>query len=264
MSARSLRGPAVWSLLFLTTPVLAGCRDRAPEGGERIRVTVSAAASLREVMAEAERGYEAAHPDVDVRVNLGASGALRQQVEQGAGVDVFVSAAEGPVDALQAAGLVDPRTRRIVAGNTLVLVVPASGSSLVGRWEDLALPAVRRVALGAPASVPAGDYARETLRALGLAETTERRAVLAASVRQVLAYVEQREVDAGVVYATDARASEGVRVVAEAPPGTHRPITYVMAVVAGTRQPRAATSFAGYLAGPEGRAAFRRHGFRAE
>lgn len=264
MSVRRLRVPAVWALLVLTTPALAGCRDRAQEGGERVRVTVSAAASLREVMAEAERGYEAAHPGVDVRVNLGASGALRQQVEQGAEVDVFVSAAEGPVDALQAAGLVDPRTRRVVAGNTLVLVVPAADSSPVGRWEDLALPAVRRVALGAPASVPAGDYARETLRALGLAETTERRAVLAASVRQVLAYVEQGEVDAGVVYATDARASEGVRAVAAAPAGTHRPITYVMAVVAGTRQPRAATSFAGYLAGPEGRAAFRRHGFRAE
>lgn len=264
MNAPGSRRRMAWALLVLAAALAAGCRDRDPGRGERVRVTVSAASSLREVMAEVERGFEAAHPGVDVRVNLGASGALRQQVEQGAEVDVFVSAAEGPLDALQAAGLVDPRTRRAVAGNTLVLVVPATGTSTAGRWEDLALPGVRRVALGAPASVPAGDYAGETLRALGLAEAVEGRVVRAASVRQVLAYVEQGEVDAGVVYATDACVSRGVRVVAPAPPGTHRPITYVMAVVAGTRQPEAATSLAGYLAGPAGRAAFRRYGFRAE
>ena len=243
----------------------AGCRDAASRKGAdaRVVVTVSAAASLREVMAEVERGVEAARPGVDVRVNLGASGALRQQIEQGAEVDVFLSAAEAPMDALQRAELVDPRTRRVVAGNTLVLVAPA-GATLVNRWEDLALPAVRRVALGAPASVPAGDYARQPLRALGLEAAVERRAVLGNSVRQVLAHVESGEADAGVVYATDARTSRGVRVVAPAPAGPHRPITYVLAVVSATRRRDEAVAVAGWVAGPEGREAFRRHGFRVD
>jgi molybdate transport system substrate-binding protein len=260
-SLAARRATSVVSLALLA----AACRDRGAEGEavERTTVTVSAAASLREVMADVERELEAERPGVDVRVNLGASGALRQQIEQGAEVDVFLSAAEAPMDALQRAQLVDPRTRRVVAGNTLVLVAPV-GSATVRRWEDLALPAVRRVALGAPASVPAGDYARQTLRALGLEAAVERRAVLGNSVRQVLAHVESGEADAGVVYATDARTSRGVRVVAPAPAGTHRPITYVLAVVSATRRRDEATAVAGYVAGPRGREAFRRHGFRVD
>ena len=253
--------------LFVLALAASACRDGGggeAKGGAKATVTVSAAASLREVMGDVERGYEAAHPEVDVRVNFGSSGALRQQIEQGAGVDVFVSAAEKPVDALEAAGLVDPRTRRVVAGNELVLVVPASRPSPVRGFADLAAPGVERIALGAPASVPAGEYARETLVALGIAAQVERKAVYAQNVRQVLAYVESGNVDAGIVYATDAFASRGVRVVAAAPPGTHRPVTYVMAVVTASRERAGVMELAGYIAGPAGREAFRRRGFRVE
>lgn len=259
-----LRLPVVLALL----PGLlfaAGCRDRGgAEEGARAVVTVSAASSLREVMAEVERAYEAAHPDTDVRVNLGSSGALRQQIEQGAEVDVFVSAAERPVDALEAAGRVDPRSRRVLAGNRVVLVVPAGRPSAVASWASLGEARVGRVALGAPASVPAGEYALEALRSLGIAEAVAKKAVYAQNVRQVLAYVESGNVDAGIVYATDAAASRGVRVVAAAPPGTHRPVTYVMAVVRDSRDPERAMAVAGFLAGAGGREAFRRRGFVVE
>ncbi|HEX8271254.1 MAG TPA: molybdate ABC transporter substrate-binding protein [Longimicrobiaceae bacterium] len=240
----------------------AGC-GRAPEreaGGEPTVLTLSAAASLREAVAELAGRYEAAHPGTTVRVNLGASGALRQQIEQGARVDVFVSAAEGPMDALAERGLVDPATRANLAGNSLVVVVPR-GSTAVGDFRDLASPRVGRVALGAPASVPAGEYALEALRALGTAAAVEAKAVYAQNVRQVLAYVESGNVDAGIVYATDAAASTRVAVAAAAPPGSHRPIVYPLAVVRATAHPREARALAEFLRGPEARGVLRRRGF---
>jgi molybdate transport system substrate-binding protein len=251
--------------VLLLATALAACRDRPRDRAPEVVLTVSAAASLREALAELEAKYEAANPGVDVRTNFAASGTLRQQIEQGAPVDVFASAAEGPMDALQQAGLIDPRSRRVLAGNELVLVVPAAAdSSAVRRFEDLASPTVGRVALGAPASVPAGEYAGQVLRALGIAEAVERKAVLAQNVRQVLAYVEQGNVDAGVVYRTDAAASPRVRVAAAAPPGTHRPITYPVAVVRRTASPEAARAYVAFLLGPEGREVLRRRGFRVE
>lgn len=246
------------ALLALAT----GC-GRAPERearGEPVVLTLSAAASLREAVTELAGRYEAAHPGTTVRVNLGASGALRQQIEQGARVDVFVSAAEGPMDALAERGLVDPATRADLAGNALVVVVPR-GSTAVEDFRDLASPRVGRVALGAPASVPAGEYALEVLRALGVAAAVEAKAVYAQNVRQVLAYVESGNVDAGIVYATDAAASSRVTVAAAAPPGSHRPIVYPLAVVRASAHPREARALAGFLRGPEARGVLRRRGF---
>lgn len=240
-----------------------GCGDRKTAAAPSVTLTVSAAASLREAMEELERRYEAASPGTDVRVNFGASGALARQIEQGAPVDVFVSAAEKPMDDLQRAGLVDARSRRALAGNELVLVVPASAdsASAVRSFDALAAPSVRRVALGAPGSVPAGDYAEEVLRSLGSFDAVKARAVYAQNVRQVLAYVEQGNVDAGVVYRTDAAVSRRVRVAAAAPPGTHSPITYPVAVVARTTNPDAARALVAFLLGDQGREVLRERGF---
>ena len=257
-TARTRRRVAV-ALLALA----AGC-GRAADGearDESVTLTVSAAASLREAVTELAGRYGAAHPGTTVRVNLGASGALRQQIEQGARVDVFISAAVGPMDGLAERGLVDPATRADLAGNTLVVVVPR-GSGAVRELRDLASPRVRRVALGAPASVPAGEYALEALRALGIAHAVQAKAVYAQNVRQVLAYVESGNVDAGIVYATDAAASPRVAVAAVAPPGTHRPIVYPLAVVRATAHPREARALAAFLLGPEARRVLLRRGFR--
>jgi molybdate transport system substrate-binding protein len=226
-----------------------------------VTLTVSAAASLREAVAELGGRYETARPGTTVRVNLGASGALRQQIEQGARVDVFISASRGPMDALAERGLVDTATRADLAGNSLVVVVPR-GSAAVKDFRDLASPGVRRVALGAPASVPAGEYALEALRSLGAAEAVMAKTVYAQNVRQVLAYVESGNVDAGIVYATDAAASPRVAVAAAAPPGTHRPIVYPLAVVSATGHPREARALAAFLLGAEAREVLRRRGFR--
>ena len=241
--------------------VLIACT--ACGGGERARVTVAAAASLREVMTELEAAYEKAHPGVEVRTTFGGSGALRQQIEQGAPVDLFVSAAAAPMDALARAGRVDEATRRTFAGNELVLIVPARGGQAAS-FADLAKPEVKRVALGAPASVPAGEYAEEALRAAGVLEAVRAKAVYAQDVRQVLAFVSSGNADAGLVYRTDAAVTARVRIAAAAPAGSHRPIVYPAAVLADGPNPGGARAYFNFLMGPEGRAALRRRGFRVE
>jgi molybdate transport system substrate-binding protein len=244
---------------------LGGCKDQKPSVRQapRVTLTVSAAASLREAILEIDSVYGAEHPDVAVRANFGASGALRQQIEQGAPVDVFISASDKQMDALQQGGLIDPRTRRVLAGNELVLVVPASSTSPVTDFRSLTSPAVKRVAIGAAASVPAGEYADEVLRSLGIGDAVGKKAVYGQNVRQVLAYVESGNVDAGIVYRTDAAVSRKVRIVATAPAGSHRPITYPLALVKPSAHTAEATAYAAFLLGPRGREVLVRHGFTA-
>lgn len=243
---------------FFILVLLAACG-----GGERAQVTVAAAASLREVMAELEAAYEKGNPAVEVRTTFGGSGALRQQIEQGAPVDLFVSAAVAPMDALARAGRVDAASRRVFAGNEIVLIVPARGG-VVNGFADLAKPGVRRVALGAAASVPAGEYAEEALRAAGVLEAARAKAVYAQDVRQVLAFVSSGNADAGIVYRTDAAVTPRVRIAAAVPAGSHRPIVYPAAVLAGGPNPQGARAYLAFLMGPQGRAALRRRGFRVE
>lgn len=246
--------------MLLAALALAACGDRAPRAP--VTLTVAAASSLREAMGELGRAYERANPGVRVRTTFGASGALRQQVQQGAPVDVFVSASDTPMDALQKAGLIDARTRRPLAGNELVLVVPKSSPSTeVNSFRALAGPAVKRVAIGTPASVPAGEYADEVLRSLGVDRDVSPKAVYAQNVRQVLGYVESGNVDAGIVYRTDAATSGRVRVAATAPAGSHRPILYPVAVVSRSPNAAAARAYVAFLLGPDARKVLLRRGF---
>ena len=194
-------------------------------------ITVSAAVSLKESLTNIATAYERDHAE-KVGLNFGATGHLLAQIREGAPVDIFIAASDEQMDQAEAQKLVDPATRRVIAGNTLVLIVPANSALEIGSFGDLARPEVKRLAIGQPKTVPAGDYASQALRHLKLDAAVNDRLVYGASVRQVLDYVERGEVDAGIVYATDARLSQGkVRVVASADPSWHRPIRYVAAVV---------------------------------
>src|SRR5690606_28035347 len=154
----------------------------------------------------------------------GSSGALAEQINQGAPVDVFVAAAAAPVDDLVRSGKLLADTRRDVAANDLVLVVPAtrSGAAASGEiraFSDLAAPTVKRIAIGEPKTVPAGRYAAEVFKTLKIdGAAFAAKLVFGGNVRQVLTYVETANVAAGVVYATDAQSNAKVRVVAKADP----------------------------------------------
>jgi len=225
-------------------------------------LTVSAAISLKDALDELGALYERAHADIKLTFNYGGSGTLQHQVEQGAPVDIFFSAAEKQMDRLESEGLLLSGTRSDLLGNALVLITPA-GDSAIHDFAGLSSSTVRTIALGEPSTVPAGMYARQTLDRLGLFAALRKKIVYAKDVRAVLAYVETGNADAGLVYQTDARTSSKVRIAAVAPPETHDPIVYPAAVLKSSRNPEAARAFLDFLEGSQARAIFERYGFLA-
>jgi len=228
-------------------------------GSAQTTLTISAAASLKDGLAEAETTYRQSHASVSFSNNFGSSGALAIQIDQGAPANVFLSAASKPMDDLESKGLIVPGTRRNLLRNTLVLIAPLD--SKLRDFQGLADNSVREIALGDPASVPAGQYGKQTIVALHLWDQLKAKLVLAKDVRQVLTYVETGNTDAGLVYATDAQSSSKVRLVAAAPESTHDPIVYPAAVVKGGHSEGAARTFVEYLGSPAALAIFVRHGF---
>jgi molybdate transport system substrate-binding protein len=228
--------------------------------GAAIALTVSAAASLSDAVAALAEAYGDRQPQVTLTFNLAGSGTLQRQIQQGAAVDVFLSAAVPQMEALAAAGVLLPDTRRDWLQNQLVLAVPSGGT--VAGWGDLADPTVTPIALGEPNSVPVGAYGRQVLMFLGLWETVQDRLVLTRDVRQALAYVVTGNAPAALVYATDAAAFPAVTAVAVAPPDSHDPIRYPMAAIATTPHPEAARALLDWLAGEEAIAIMERFGFQ--
>jgi molybdate transport system substrate-binding protein len=241
---------ALVALMALTCPIHASAQTT---------LSISAAASLKDAITEAEAAYNQSHAHLEFSNNFGSSGTLAMQIDQGAPADVFLSAAPKPMDDLEAKGLIVAETRRNLLRNSLVLIVPLD--SAIKDFQGLTGNSVRVIALGDPASVPAGQYGRQTLSSLHLLASLNAKLVLAKDVRQVLTYVETGNADAGLVYATDAQISSKVRVVATAPDSTHDPIVYPVAVVKGSRTEAAARSFVEYLSGPAAKAIFVKHGF---
>jgi molybdate transport system substrate-binding protein len=234
--------------------LICACCSRA-----QTTLTISAAASLKDAIAETEAAYKQSHANVEFINNFGSSGTLAAQIDQGAPTDIFLSAASKPMDDLEAKGLIVAGTRRNLLRNTLVLIAPLD--SKLRDFQGLTDASIRLIALGDPASVPAGQYGRQTLAALHLLDTLNAKLVLARDVRQVLTYVETGNADAGLVYATDALASSKVRVVATAPETAHDPIVYPAAVVKGSHSEKAARTFVEYLGSAAAQAIFVKHGF---
>jgi molybdate transport system substrate-binding protein len=233
----------------------------APVGAQEL--TLSMAVSMREAVQELGRGFVASRPGVTLRYNFGASGDLQKQIEAGAPVDLFISAAQRQMDELEKQSLIVARTRRVFARNLLIVVKPADSRVDVSKPADLIAARVGRIALGNPRTVPAGQYAEESLRALGLWDRLQPRLVFAENVRQVLDYVARGEVEAGFVYTTDAavRAAD-VKEAFRLPEDTYRPVLYPAAVVAATRQRAIAQAFLDLLVSREGQAVLARHGFQ--
>jgi molybdate transport system substrate-binding protein len=221
-------------------------------------ITVSAAVSLSEVLEEVAAAYRAAGGG-PVVFNFAGSNVLARQIVNGAPVDVFVSADDAQMDVVQSAGFVTPGSRVPIAGNTLVLVVAAP--SPVKSLADLGAANVRRIAIGDPAAVPAGVYARRFLEATGAWARLEPKIVPSANVRAALTSVQNGSADAAFVYATDVRLAPQLHVAA-AVAGPQAPrIVYPGCVVKSARQPAAAARFLQFLRTPAAHAIFSRHGF---
>lgn len=226
-----------------------------------VSLTISAAISLQNALQDIAILYHRTHPNVTVRLNVGASGTLQRQIEQGAPVDLFLSAAESEMDGLESKGLILRETRKNLLTNSVVLIVP-KGHTDIRRLQDLAKPDVKIIAIGNPQSVPAGKYAQQVLTHFGLYNKLAPKFVLAKDVRAVLTYVETGNADAGIVYKTDAMTTDRVAVVATAPPGSHERVVYPVAVVAASRDTAAAKALEAFLLGPQSAAVFRKYGFQ--
>ncbi len=224
-------------------------------------LTISAAISLKDALDAIKQAYASQAPGVSLAMNYGASGTLQLQIEQGAPVDVYISAAPKQMDVLESKGLLLENTRRDLLRNGIVLIVPKGSTLGIAAFQDLLKPEVKRVALGEPVTVPAGKYAQEVLAYLGIYDQVNAKAVLAKDVRQVLTYVETGDVDAGIVYTTDALSSSKVKIVARAPANSHEPVIYPVAVIKATKDPAAAKAFEDFLSGPQARAIFEKYGF---
>ncbi|MGH7264318.1 MAG: molybdate ABC transporter substrate-binding protein [Candidatus Rokuibacteriota bacterium] len=233
----------------------------APAAAQEL--VLSVAVSMKDAVTELGAVFTAARPGVTLRYNFGASGELQKQIEAGAPVDLFISAAQRQMDELDAKGLVVKASRRAFARNLLTVVKPADSRVELTKPADLLARRVGRIVIGNPKTVPVGQYAEECLRGLGLWERLQPKLVLAENVRQALDYVARGEVDAGFVYTTDAAARAG-RVTEAFRPGeeSYRPIVYPAAVVAASTHQGLARAFIDLLVSPDGQATLARLGFQ--
>jgi molybdate transport system substrate-binding protein len=247
------------ALTALTTAMLLAAAIGIAAAQE---LTFSVAISMKDATEELGRRFAQSRPGIVLRYNFGSSGDLQKQIEAGAPIDLFISAAQRQMDELEKKGLIVAGSRRVFARNVLTVVKAADSRVDIAKPADLLDPRVSRIVIGNPKTVPVGQYTEESLRTLGLWDRLQPKLVFAENVRQALDYVARGEVDAGFVYTTDAAIrGRDVREAFRPAEDTYRPVTYPVAIVKGARHPGLAAAFVDLLASAEGQQVLRRLGF---
>ncbi|MEO0825135.1 MAG: molybdate ABC transporter substrate-binding protein [Cyanobacteria bacterium J06639_16] len=246
----------------VVTPPSAGedSADTTVSSAESVELTISVAASVQDAMNEVQAAYQAEAPNVTITYNFGPSGSLAQQISQGAPTDVFLSASKKWMDNLVEEDQILEGSRQNLLQNAIVLIVPQAETNITD-FQALDADSISKVAIGEPESSPAGRYAKEVLTAMNLFEPLQSKLVFGKDVRQVLSYVATGNVDAGLVYATDALLSDQVQAIATAPADTHSPIVYPVAVVQDSTNAEAAQAFVDFLSTDTAVAIFVDYGF---
>ncbi len=254
---RKIRTTAILILCLILVVLLAstGCIKKQTD------LNVSAAASLTDALKEINSLYLQQNSGVALTANFAGSGTLQKQIEQGAPADVFISAAPTQMDSLQNQGLILSETRRDLLNNNVVLIVPDDNKLNITGFADLAGDNIKRIAIGDPKFVPAGTYAQQIFDELGIADQIQTKLILGSDVRQVLSYVESGNVDAGIVYSTDALASDKVKVVASAPEDINAKVAYPVAVIKSSNNADPAKTYINFLFSHEARLIFEKFGF---
>ncbi|WP_321430055.1 molybdate ABC transporter substrate-binding protein [uncultured Methanolobus sp.] len=263
---------AIAAILTLVVFV-SGCADTNEDletdvntdsgSGEVTSITVSAAASLTEAFTELENAFEDENPDIDVNYNFAGSGTLRMQIEGGAPIDVFASASQSHMNILSNQSLIVEDSRQDFASNSVVLITPIDSTLGITEAEDLLSDDVTTISIGNPETAPVGKYTVEALEEAGLWDELESRTLLADDVKQVLVYVERGEVDAGFVYSTDAATADEGTIEVKATIPTVTPISYPIAVVAGSEHQDESQTFVDFVTSDEGMAILKSYGFTA-
>lgn len=252
-------------LVLMMTIGIAGCSTGSSgsneASGEAVTLTVSAAASLTEAMTDIQTAYAEESPDTTLVFNFGSSGTLAQQITEGAQVDVFMSASKKDMTTVQDAGEVDESTLVDLLQNEVVLIVPADSTLALDSFEGVTDASVTSIGIGEMESVPAGRYAKQVFTSLGILDQVTAKAVYGKDVKEVLAWVETGNVDAGVVYSTDAQSSDSVKVVATADASTHDAIIYPVAMINTSTNAEASKAFIDFLQTDTAKEIFESYGF---
>jgi molybdate transport system substrate-binding protein len=217
-----------------------------------VEIMFSAASSLQDVMKDAGEQFQKIHPEVKINFNFAASGVLEKQIEQGAPVDIFASASQKEIDLLVGKGLIIKSTRINFTRNKLVIIAPSS-------LTIEQLKSLDKIAVGDPKTVPAGLYAQTFMENAGIYEIMKPKLIPAENVRQVLDYVERKEVDAGFVYLSDTLKSN--MTVSPINESLYPQIVYPIAVINDSKQPEISRQFIDYLQSNEGQTILKKYGF---
>ncbi len=227
---------------------------------EPVTILIAAAASMQKSLEELNPVFQEKYPWITVEGTYDSSGKLQIQIEEGMDADVFLSAAMKQMNALKDENLVDAESIVELLENKVVLITPVGGSGKVTGFDDILN--AEKIAIGDPASVPAGQYAKEVFESLGIFGEVEKKASLGTNVTEVLNWVAEGSADAGVVYATDAATTDQVTVIAEAPEGTlKQPVIYPVGIVSASTKKEAAKLYVGFLQSAEAAAVLERYGF---
>jgi molybdate transport system substrate-binding protein len=246
----------VIAFLCMAVPLLAFA-------GSTKEITVSAAISLKNAFEEIGNVYESQY-GTKCLFNFGASGDLMKQIVGGAPVDVFASAAQNDMDEAGKQGYIVTDTRADFAANSLVLIVPAGEKTSLKSFEGLSAKEIKKIAIGNPKTVPAGRYAEEVFSFYKILPSIKDKFIYTENVRAALDYVARGEVDAGVVYATDAATRlKEIKIIATAPEASHKPIVYPIGVVKGTKNESEAKAFISLLLSQKGEKILQKYGFKS-
>ena len=228
---------------------------------KNIELNISAAASLKEAMAKLEEEYKKENESIKLVVNFGASGSLQQQIEQGAPCDLFISAGKSQMDVLNERGLLEKDTYKNLVENHLVLITEKD--SKITSINDLTSDKIKHIAVGEAKSVPAGKYADEVLTNLNIKDDISDKLVFAKDVKEVLAWTQSGNAEAGFVYYSDAINSDQVKIVEVTPQDSHSPITYPVAVIKGSKQVEAAKRFEEFLISDKAQNILKEFGYKS-
>ena len=252
--SRSAKAAMAIVLLF-AMHITAACGKNE----EKMQILIGAAASLKPSLTEIQSVYAGENPSIELSFNFAGSGTLEQQVREGAPMDLFISASAKQMDSLEADEMIINDTRVDLLKNEIVLIVPKNSKLEITGFSDILKASA--IALGDPESVSAGQYAHEVFESMGIWDGVNKQSTFGTNVTEVLSWVSSGNVDAGVVYETDAVTDNGVKIIGTPPAGSHSDIIYPAAVIKGTDMEKQAKDFLDFLGTDKADKVFEKYGF---
>ena len=252
------------SSLLLLVLILAGCQVNSDRinSNDKTEIIIGAAASLQDVISQIKPLYEQQYPQQTLTATFASSGTLQRQINQGAPIDVFISADRTKIDKLDQQGLLIDSSIQNLVSNQIALVTTTDNPLELSGFKDLLKDKVKTLALGEPNTVPGGKYAQEVLEHYEIANQVKPKAVYAKDIRQVLNYVTTQNADVGMIYLTDARSrQQDLQIIAIAPLATHSSIDYAIAITQASRSPQVAENFVDFLFKEPAQTIFKQSGF---